>query len=271
MVRTLPEGQFLLIRTGFEDENAWQTLQVEAQADFTIVDDPEFDGISIEELVEVAGGSLDYAFVADHRTFTDPRRPILVVDLHVRDEDGDVYVDDESEDAVEEPISRFRVTPEYLAVVENNLSTANLDFADFIASADRGGLFDGYAAPAETLTLERRDLLAAARNSNLPAMLVTRYSEALELYRRSTVTATPTEDLSEHHKYLQNNMEGFGHAEEVLGLEESLEISAQGGGPVLAFYFPIRSGWWSANVAPETLAPVTLLMSRMASRRPSTS
>lgn len=267
MSRTLPIGQSLLIRADFSNEEGWRTLQIDAQAVrrtedgitaqavLTVVDDREFEAVSADELFDLADGAVDYAFVADSQTFEDPRRPILVVDLS-----GDHEDDDTS-------ISTFRVTPEHLVSVENNLSLANLDFADYIDNSDGDGVFTGGPARTETRTLNRQDLLDAAPQSKLPSALVSRYIEALEHYRPLTLSAKLVPDLRELYAYLVSNSDGWNLAEEILGRQESTEVASEGGGPALAFNFPIRRGWWSAYVDPITLVPVTLLMSRARARK----
>lgn len=267
MVRTLPIGQSLFIRTDFSDKEAWEILQADTEAvrrnadgiavraGLTIVDDHTFDALSIGELLELADGAVDYAFVADSQTFENPRRPILVVDLS-----GDREDDDTS-------ILTFRVTPELLASVESNLSLANLDFADYIDNIDGDGVFTGGPARAETRTLSRQDLLDAAPQSKLPSALVSRYIEALEHYRPLTLSAKFVPDLRDLYEYLVSNSDGWNLAEEILGRQESMEVASKGGGPTLVFNFPIRRGWWSAYVDPKTLVPVTLLMSRARARK----
>jgi hypothetical protein len=52
--------------------------------------------------------------------------PILVVDLYT------------------EPGRSFRVVPAEVWGIENNLSTANMDFAEFADEADADGVFRGF-------------------------------------------------------------------------------------------------------------------------------
>lgn len=132
----LPEStNALVLRTDFSDDDTWESLcaAIEApQGDFRAyvdcVSDERFDQINVEELLELHRRSnyRSYLFVVDHTTLTDPDRPILVVDLLI------------------EPGRRFRVVPSEMWSVENNLSLANLDFADFADSADNDGIFRGF-------------------------------------------------------------------------------------------------------------------------------
>jgi hypothetical protein len=92
------------------------------------VDDPAYDGLTVEELVGLAAGSdRSFAFLVDRTTLTDPERPVLVVDLS------------------DEPGRTFRVIPREMWGVENNLSLANMDYKDFAESVDPDGVFRGFS------------------------------------------------------------------------------------------------------------------------------
>jgi hypothetical protein len=126
----------LLLRTDFTDDAAWTAL-CEAvrqpsedgfQALLDCVDDPAYDGLTVEELVGLAAGSdRSFAFLVDRTTLTDPERPVLVVDLS------------------DEPGRTFRVIPREMWGVENNLSLANMDYKDFAESVDPDGVFRGFS------------------------------------------------------------------------------------------------------------------------------
>ena len=93
-----------------------------------IVSDPTFDGLTVTELISLAqrGPYRTFLFVVDHVTLTDPEHPILVLDL------------------ADEPGRTFRVVPSEMWGIENNLSIANMDFAEFAESTDADGVFRGF-------------------------------------------------------------------------------------------------------------------------------
>lgn len=142
MSPNLPQGQSILVRTDFTDDAAWRALLqdaqavhtdtagFDAQAVLTPVDNRDFDGWTVAMLLDLDVDS-GYLFVADARTFADPERPILVLDT------------DQVEDSDPEEPTSFRVVPEQLASVENNLSIANLGFIDYAESAGADGVFRG--------------------------------------------------------------------------------------------------------------------------------
>jgi hypothetical protein len=125
----------LVLRTDFSDEAAWaETWKAidspasgfKAYVDF--VSDRDFENATVEELVAAndPGNYRTYVFVVDGVTLTHPERPVLVIDLF-------------------EDIGRtFRVIPSEMWSVENNLSIANMDFAEFAEAADADGIFRGY-------------------------------------------------------------------------------------------------------------------------------
>jgi hypothetical protein len=131
-VAPLPRSQAtLLIRTDFEDAGteAWVDLVARARqpspegflANLAVVDDPTYDGATVDRLLgaaAAAGIEAAVLLVGDHRTLAAPDRPVLVID------------------ARHEPGRTFRVVPSALWSVENNLSLANLDSAVFAAAVD---------------------------------------------------------------------------------------------------------------------------------------
>ena len=126
----------LLLRTDFSDDAAWAALCEAVQgpsekgfkAFVACVSDPAYDGMTVEQLVALApkGGDHSFAFIADRTTFTNPERPVLVVDLY------------------DEPGRTFRVIPREMCSVENNLSIANMDYHEFADSVDPDGVFRGF-------------------------------------------------------------------------------------------------------------------------------
>ena len=129
----------LFIRTDFSSDAVWAEVRDAATAtvpidggeggggydaapNVQVVDDPQFDGLSAEEVVTLPWpneGPL-YCFVVDNETITDPEHPILAVNLS----------------AGEEETTTFRVIPQAMAMVEMNLSIANLTFDDYGQQGD---------------------------------------------------------------------------------------------------------------------------------------
>lgn len=156
MALDLPHGQSILVRTDFSDDDAWHALVRDAQAIhrhpggydmqavLTPVDDRRFENRTIEELLVLDVDS-HYLFVADSMTIQNPQHPILVLDMVDDEESDDEDVDDEDVDDEDmaERVRSFRVTPESLPSVENNLSIANLDFTDFADHLDSDGVYRG--------------------------------------------------------------------------------------------------------------------------------
>ena len=127
----------LLLRTNFSEHAGWtalcEAIRRPSEDGFTAsidgVSDPDYDGLTIEQLVVLCpkGGDRRFAFVADRSTFTDSERPILVVDLN------------------DEPGRTFRVILSEIWGVENNLSIANMDFREFAECVDPDGVFRGFS------------------------------------------------------------------------------------------------------------------------------
>ena len=71
---------------------------------------------------------LTYLFLADAATMTDDGQPLLAVDLCV------------------EAGRTFRVLPRWYAGVSDNLTIANMGFAEFADATDDSGTFRGFGA-----------------------------------------------------------------------------------------------------------------------------
>jgi len=123
-----------LVRTDFSSQEAWREV-VDAvnrdweygfRAQVSIVDDPQFSGWTMEQLVALPGANgHSILLLADTTTMTHPERLVLCVDLI----------------ASRKP---FRVILPELWSVENNLSLANMDYEDFADSTDAEGVFRGF-------------------------------------------------------------------------------------------------------------------------------
>jgi len=127
----------LLIRTDFSDDGAWRGVCDAALAPSSpdgfvavldCVDDRRFEGMTAAQVVAVSGADEEpfFVFLADRFTFEHADRPIQVVDLRWA------------------PGRTFRVVPERMWSVENNLSISNMDFEDFSSSVDADGIFRGF-------------------------------------------------------------------------------------------------------------------------------
>ena len=134
MKKPFSSGQTLLLRTDFSDDAAWAALceAIRApsedgfQSRVECVDDPAFDGLSVEQLIAHADEDHTFAFVADLVSLTNPERPVLVVDLY------------------DQPGRTFRVIPREMWGVENNLSLTNMDYGEFADNVDGDGVFRGF-------------------------------------------------------------------------------------------------------------------------------
>lgn len=125
----------LVLRTDFADEAAWQAICAAIQrpsdgflAYVDFVNDPDYAGLEPAALLTTPSEEPDrsFVFMVDRAALSQPDQPILVVDL------------------LDEPGRTFRVIPAGMAAVENNLSLANLGFADFAEAVDRDGVFRGF-------------------------------------------------------------------------------------------------------------------------------
>lgn len=131
-----------MIRTDFSDDAAWAVVCAAATsgghvegvdglfaANLTCIDDPQFQGTTIDQMVTTASKADDpgHVFLVDDETITHAEHPILAVDLS------------------EQPGRYFRVVPSEMQGVGNNLCLANMDFADFadFVDTDETGRTDG--------------------------------------------------------------------------------------------------------------------------------
>jgi uncharacterized protein DUF6924 len=140
-VRDLPATNIdysLVIRTDYTDDEAWAQVRaaIEApdpvngfQAYVEFVDDPAFAATSPDHLTapDVVRNEHSFVFLVDSATLADPEHPVLAVDLW------------------EDPGRTFRVVPEHMWSVQNNLSLSNMDFSEFADSVSPDGVFRGFA------------------------------------------------------------------------------------------------------------------------------
>ncbi len=143
-MKHIPEtDNALVLRTDFSNDAAWEStcaaIQAPVQplgdypdvtfmADVEFLSDPEYDGLTVERLRPLLPQDLNHTFmfIVDRTTLSNPEHPILVVDLYT------------------EPGRTFRVIPSEMSAVENNLTLANMDFAEFADAVDEDGIFRGF-------------------------------------------------------------------------------------------------------------------------------
>src|SRR4051812_24429671 len=101
----------LMLRTDFADDAGWESICAacrepvgEFRAYLNCVSDPNYEGMTAEQLVKIApkGSGHGFVFVVDSTALAHPERPVLVVDLR------------------REPGRTFRVIPSKMQSVENN-------------------------------------------------------------------------------------------------------------------------------------------------------
>ena len=139
-MRQLPQtNNPLVIRTDFENQQAWKTVcklirapvqdhgaTFHAYVEF--LDDAEFRNLTSEDLLARLPGDYRHSFlvVVDSTALTHPEFPVLVVDL--RADRG----------------RTFRALPSQIQSIENNLSIANMDFFEFADNVGDDGIFRGF-------------------------------------------------------------------------------------------------------------------------------
>lgn len=118
----------LVLRIDFSSDSAWEAVRaaidgLDEYRNATYVSDPPFAGVSVEALVTADADAEDDD---NDITMTDDEHPLLAVDLY------------------DEPGRTFRVPPRWFADVSNNLSIANMDFAEFADAVDASGTYRGF-------------------------------------------------------------------------------------------------------------------------------
>jgi hypothetical protein len=141
-VAHLPETWCVpVVRADFSDEDVWARLKDEIvsptaegwMANVEFVEDDTLVGL--DEVAIADGYPWAYPhryrhpvlFVVDHVAVSQPGHPVLVVNLNVRG-----------------PSGPFRALPRQVQAIENNLSLANMDYADFARSVGADGIFRGF-------------------------------------------------------------------------------------------------------------------------------
>jgi hypothetical protein len=125
-----------VIRTDFTDQATWMKIQRQISAtnqwgfsaNVRFIDERQYSGLSGLELLQRIPGLNEYGciFVADTITMASGEHSLLVLDPS--NPGGET----------------FRVLPAQAWGVENNLSLANMDYSEFVDSADPDGVFRGF-------------------------------------------------------------------------------------------------------------------------------
>jgi hypothetical protein len=135
-VKDLPASdKTLVLRTDFSSDSGWDAVCVavrkpfgdEILSDVEFVSDPEYDGLTVAQLLALAPPDEErtFTFIVDGPTISRPDNAILVVDLY------------------EERGRTFRTVPAELFAIHANLSLANMDFADFAQDVNPDGVYTG--------------------------------------------------------------------------------------------------------------------------------
>ncbi|MEV5544145.1 hypothetical protein AB0L13_45865, partial [Saccharopolyspora shandongensis] len=118
------------------DDDVWRAVLSKMQgptpgdgftAEYLIVDNPVYAGLTKEQIFELTDPERGEIFVVDKVTFTEPEHPVWVVSVSDIGERFD-----------------FRCLPEQAVAIENNMSTANMDLEDFYGATDSDGVFRGF-------------------------------------------------------------------------------------------------------------------------------
>jgi hypothetical protein len=129
-----------MLRTDFSDHAAWEAVCDEIRqptpqefaAYVEFIDDRAFAGVSKQQLLAAVPENYPHTFiiVADHKAITDAERSVLVINLY---------------DGLGSQVgAEFRALPSEIHGIQNNLSIANMDFAEFAGAVDGKGVFRGF-------------------------------------------------------------------------------------------------------------------------------
>ncbi|MFG2441099.1 DUF6924 domain-containing protein [Streptomyces sp. NPDC048508] len=140
----------LVIRTDVSDDTVWRGVCADllmpwGDGDYEphvhIVDDPVWSDATTDHVVAAVSTDEDLSvvFLADHVTIRDGDHPLLAVAVLTRDEC-------ESDEEFEAYGGSVRAIPAAIHDIHANLSTANLDFADYAEAAgtDPAGIFGSF-------------------------------------------------------------------------------------------------------------------------------
>jgi hypothetical protein len=136
---TFPDAEIPLFRLDYSNEQAWNDVVLAALGEasertdpLTIVDDAEFAGMDIDELLaRLNEDDPGYRFfvVADTRTLTEADHPFTIV-------------------TATNPPHRFPAAAHTVSDVVANLWISNLDIEDYLAAVDPDGIYRATPPPA---------------------------------------------------------------------------------------------------------------------------
>ena len=141
-----PDFTVLVVRTDFSDDAAFDATCDLISAgdcegyvpDLMTFEDRRLEGAEPDEVYQRAVDTeIEYLFIADARTITDPAHPLLVLNL-LSDED------DEDEDEEQSPSRMFWTVPVEVCGIDANLGISNMDFVEFADNVDPDGVFRGF-------------------------------------------------------------------------------------------------------------------------------
>ncbi|QDC17458.1 hypothetical protein F1734_26045 (plasmid) [Rhodococcus ruber] len=163
-----PAAASLLVRLDYSDDEAWtETLRATGEPDpdtgyraaLTVVENPELDGMPVDELLEHLIGAKNFyshVFVVDWYTLDHPEHPVLAIELPHGQRDA----------------FGLRVVPSQMASVEANLATSNLDLEEYAEGADSDGIYRGTTSETPSrIPIRTEQVLAAMEHSpSTPAL-----------------------------------------------------------------------------------------------------
>jgi hypothetical protein len=139
-LQAMPTFRFVggphVVRTDYRDDSAWAAIRSQVlqetsdgfRANVDIVEDATLADLGTDSVLAALPPDYQHGFlvIVDHDSITLPDHSVLVVDLQDPAHGG------------------FRAIPSTVQQIENNLSIANMDFAEFAQSVDSTGVFRGF-------------------------------------------------------------------------------------------------------------------------------
>ncbi|MCT7293891.1 hypothetical protein NVV99_23585 [Rhodococcus sp. PAE-6] len=252
---TFPDVDIPLLRLDYSNEQAWNDVlhaalgeESERTDPLTIVDDPAFDGIDIDELLaRLNENDPGYRFlvIADTRTLTETDHPFTLV-------------------TATSPPHRLPIAAHTVSDVVANLWLSNLDIEDYLTAADPDGVYR--ATPPQRTepqerTIEVEKIVDAIGDGPWPGTLEEFRVGLLEYRARSgfRVVATLVDTQRVRKNRSLRPLSGYLKYWDVYGHESYTEYlaSLSEERQVLSFEFSLMSGdpnnHWRAILDPSTL------------------
>lgn len=143
-----------VIRTDLSDDNQWSTVrdlisapQREAGMEFFayvkfVSNEKHRDKEPNAVVLSLPDGYPGmFCFVVDQECIENPEHPVLVIGFYPSDNES---FDRLPRSTPADGIVTFRALPSQIQAIQNNLSIANMDFAEFADSVDGDGVFRGF-------------------------------------------------------------------------------------------------------------------------------